>query len=87
MTASVYFLNRGNGSSPSPKESVSYIQTEHTLPPVSKATEVIRKETEYRVTTNPNTLDTYCKNYFEKDVYTYQYLGQTDASEPTLECS
>lgn len=89
IAAGAYTLISGNGrkSAGKPFNHTEFIQSEPTLPPVSKLTAVIDKETEYRPSTNPKVQDAYCKNYYAKNVYTYQYLGQTDVENPTVECS
>lgn len=89
IAAGAFALINGNArkSAGKPFNPADYIQSEPTLPPVSKLTTVIDKETEYRPSTNPKVQDAYCKNYYAKNVYTYQYLGQTDVENPTVECS
>jgi L-cysteine desulfidase len=48
--------------------------------------EILSKETEYRVTTDPDMRDVYCANYYGAGTLMYAYIGQTDASKPTLRC-
>jgi hypothetical protein len=48
--------------------------------------EILSKKTEYRVSTNPDMRDVYCANYYGASTFIYNYIGQTDASKPTLRC-
>jgi hypothetical protein len=47
---------------------------------------VVNTRTEYRPTTNPSVVDTYCVNFFEDESYSYEFIGRADVVAKNVKC-
>lgn len=66
---------------------VRAVQPVDTIMPSVKLKNLASKKIEYRPSTDMKLYEGYCVHRYTDDTYVYQYIGETDRSNPKLRCS